>query len=301
MTLTVTLVPLVLVVVALALALGAAVRQRHAGRTDVEWITGHHPADPDAAGLPNAPTEVVATPAARAAGPGGSRFERAGEVVVVLGTDGHAYEALLTGPGGAAAGRLPLVREVTADASPASDVAATDEIMGIPNRRRFLQLMRRELIRASRYGRPLSLLAVRIDRFAAVIDDHGTVVADAVLRAMAATIVADLRASDSFGRLDHDTFGICLPETDAPDAAVVAERVVAEVRAVEVPAAGTVVVATASVAACSVAPGDLHDLDRMLADAEAGLDRCRLAGGDQVRSERFAAVGFGPPPSGRGR
>jgi diguanylate cyclase (GGDEF)-like protein len=298
MTLTVTLVPLVLVVVALTLALGAAVRQRHAGRTDVEWITGHHPADPDAAGPPNAPTEVVATPPARGAGP--APFELAGEVVVVLGADGRAYEARLAGPGVASAGPLPLVHEPFAHASPASDMAATDEIMGIPNRHRFLQLMRRELIRASRYQRPLSLLAVRVDRFATVVADHGAAVADAVLRATAATIVADLRASDSFGRLDHDTFGICLPETDAPAAVTVAERVVAEVRDVEVPAAGTVVVATASVAACSVAPGDLHDLDRLLADAEEALDRCRRAGGDQVQPDQIGAVGFGPPAVRRG-
>lgn len=260
---------LLLVVVVLVAALTAAARQRRA-------VERRH--------------------AAAGALARGLAVERRGEVVVVLDPSGRVLRldddraVDLRDADGTLVGSALLMRGADPDELAAERLASNDLLMGVPNRRHFCELMRRELLRASRYGRHLTLIAIRIDRLDAVVDAHGHEAGDALLRAVAATAVADLRATDSLGRTGEDAFGVCLPETDAAQAAVVAARLRERIADIEVPAGEESLRVTASLAICGVGPGDVHDVEQLMADAERVLARAEARGGDRVeRSVEEAA------------
>jgi diguanylate cyclase (GGDEF)-like protein len=91
----------------------------------------------------------------------------------------------------------------------------TDELTGISNRRFFNEALAREIERAARYERPMSLLLFDLDDFKGVNDDHGHPAGDDVLKRVAEVVAAELRTSDLFARLGGDEFAIIAPETPA--------------------------------------------------------------------------------------
>lgn len=104
------------------------------------------------------------------------------------------------------------------------DLATTDELTGLANRRALLQQAEAELDRAKRYGRPFSLLMLDLDHFKRVNDTYGHDVGDKVLEALARSGEKALRDSDVLGRLGGEEFAAILPETTAEKAREVAER-----------------------------------------------------------------------------
>jgi diguanylate cyclase (GGDEF)-like protein len=100
-------------------------------------------------------------------------------------------------------------------------LARLDFLTGAVNGRHFVEMIRAEVERAGRYGRPFTLVYFDVDNFKQVNDRFGHNAGDAVLRAVVAAARARLRASDTVARLGGDEFGALLPETD-PDAARVA-------------------------------------------------------------------------------
>lgn len=110
-------------------------------------------------------------------------------------------------------------------------LAATDELTGIHNRRRFLELLRDEVARCARYGHSVSLAMLDIDNFKRINDSYGHAVGDEVLRSLTAVIGRSLRATDVFGRLGGEEFAVLLTET-GPEAALGAcARIVGSVAA----------------------------------------------------------------------
>ena len=71
-----------------------------------------------------------------------------------------------------------------------------------------------EVVRATRYDRPLSVAFVDIDHFKAVNDTYGHAVGDVVLRGVAQTLAANLRTTDTIGRYGGEEFMMILTETD---------------------------------------------------------------------------------------
>lgn len=102
-------------------------------------------------------------------------------------------------------------------------LANTDSLTGINNRRSLIDKLVEELHRAERYNRPLSLLMVDIDHFKHVNDQYGHNAGDAVLIEFCRTIKSALRKNNSFGRIGGEEFAIILPETTLENAIVVAE------------------------------------------------------------------------------
>ncbi|MDH3496282.1 MAG: GGDEF domain-containing protein [Gemmatimonadota bacterium] len=103
-------------------------------------------------------------------------------------------------------------------------MARTDFLTGTLNSRAFHQLADAELTRQRRYRRPLTLVYVDLDNFKTVNDSLGHSAGDALLRAVAATIATSLRATDALARLGGDEFLVLLPETDAPAARTLVDR-----------------------------------------------------------------------------
>jgi diguanylate cyclase (GGDEF)-like protein len=102
--------------------------------------------------------------------------------------------------------------------------AQTDYLTGLFNRRSFVESAERELMRAIRFQRPLTMLMIDIDHFKAINDTWGHGVGDIVLKNVSQLMQETLRNVDIFGRTGGEEFAAVLVETDGPDALDVAKR-----------------------------------------------------------------------------
>ena len=104
------------------------------------------------------------------------------------------------------------------------ELAGTDPLTSVANRRAFHNLANMELNKARRYQTPISFLYLDIDNFKQINDNFGHPTGDKLLGAVARTIKNNIRAIDLVARLGGDEFGILLAETAADSAALVAEK-----------------------------------------------------------------------------
>jgi diguanylate cyclase (GGDEF)-like protein len=103
-------------------------------------------------------------------------------------------------------------------------LSVTDDLTGLYNSRYLNQVMRRESKRASRSGRPLSLLFLDLDMFKMVNDTHGHLCGSRALAEAAAVIKRCARETDIVARFGGDEFSVILPDTGSEGAFAVAER-----------------------------------------------------------------------------
>lgn len=103
-------------------------------------------------------------------------------------------------------------------------MAITDPLTGLYNRRHFFEAARVEFERSRRYQHQLALIMMDVDYFKQVNDRHGHMVGDAVLLAVARLFQEKLREVDLVARYGGEEFVILLPETDTESAVQVAER-----------------------------------------------------------------------------
>ena len=90
-----------------------------------------------------------------------------------------------------------------------------DGLTGIHNKRYLVEQLDRELSRATRHGRPLSLVMCDIDQFKRVNDEFGHLAGDHVLKEVAQLAKSRLRPDDVIARYGGDELAVILPETDA--------------------------------------------------------------------------------------
>lgn len=104
------------------------------------------------------------------------------------------------------------------------EMAITDDLTKLKNRRFLRKRLKEELDRASRYRHPLSCIFFDVDHFKRVNDTYGHEAGDAVLKAISATAQEQCRQTDILGRYGGEEFLMILPETDMEQARVLAER-----------------------------------------------------------------------------
>jgi len=159
--------------------------------------------------------------------------------------------------------------------------ASVDALTGVANRRRFSDTGTREVARALRYRKPLSLLMLDVDHFKKVNDTYGHGIGDEALKAMARTCQGELRATDLLGRLGGEEFAIILPETEPKGALEVAERVRVAISNIEVPLDNDGVLKfTASIGMAHLAPKET--LEQLLERADSALYRAKQTGRNKV-------------------
>lgn len=135
-------------------------------------------------------------------------------------------------------------------------LATTDELTGLYNRRFFFERWEEEVERAQRYNRDLSCLIVDLNGFKRVNDLLGHSKGDQLLRETAFRLKASLRQSDILARLGGDEFIVALPETDLVRASLVADKL----RSLTIPA-GMLRPLSLSVGVTQMRAGDsVHDI-----------------------------------------
>jgi diguanylate cyclase (GGDEF)-like protein len=167
-------------------------------------------------------------------------------------------------------------------------MAVTDGLTQLANRRSFDRSLERELQRAARTDGRLSVVLLDIDHFKALNDTHGHLVGDNVLRQIASALAECGREYDTVARYGGEEFAAVLPGCSSALALQVAERLR---RAVQ--ECGAEVPVTAS---CGVAtyPYDGADVDSLLGAADRALYSAKRAGRNRVSSaEQARAVSVG--------
>ncbi|HEX4346187.1 MAG TPA: GGDEF domain-containing protein, partial [Vicinamibacterales bacterium] len=107
----------------------------------------------------------------------------------------------------------------------AEELSVTDDLTQLYNSRYLNLVLRRETKRASRSGRPLSLLFIDLDGFKAVNDTHGHLCGSRALVEAAAVIRSSARETDVVARFGGDEFALILPDTGGEGAFAVGERI----------------------------------------------------------------------------
>jgi len=107
----------------------------------------------------------------------------------------------------------------------AEALSVTDDLTRLYNSRYLNQVLRRETKRASRSGRPLSLLFIDLDGFKSINDRHGHLCGSRALVEAAAVIRGSARETDVVARFGGDEFALVLPDTGAEGAYAVGARI----------------------------------------------------------------------------
>jgi diguanylate cyclase (GGDEF)-like protein/PAS domain S-box-containing protein len=141
-------------------------------------------------------------------------------------------------PDGTAQEAVSIVRDVServALEEQLYDLARTDPLTGLANRRAFEEALETEWSRASRQGSPLALLSLDLDFFKQYNDHFGHGPGDSCLRQLAVLLAANRRISDVAARVGGEEFALLLPGTDARGARAVAEAIRSELERVQIP------------------------------------------------------------------
>jgi two-component system cell cycle response regulator len=176
----------------------------------------------------------------------------------------------------------------------AQRLSLTDPLTGLWNYRYLKESVRREVERASRFGRMLAVLALDLDRFKEVNDTHGHAAGDAVLTEFARRIRAEVREVDLAFRQGGEEFVVLLPETDARGGIIVAQRLGAAIRGTLVAIApeGESIPVTVSIG-IAVYPDHGVTGQQVLDAADDALYAAKAAGRDTYR----VATGLQRPPA----
>jgi two-component system cell cycle response regulator len=100
-----------------------------------------------------------------------------------------------------------------------------DGLTQVNNKRYFLEFLEREMGRALRFKRPLSLMMFDLDHFKRINDIHGHLAGDYVLRELAALIKPRIRREECFARYGGEEFAVVMPEAGPENARTFAEKV----------------------------------------------------------------------------
>jgi diguanylate cyclase (GGDEF)-like protein len=151
-------------------------------------------------------------------------------------------------------------------------------------------LVKAEFDRSKRYGHPLTLGVLKVDRLETLVDHHGHRVRDMIQATVARVLRRDLRSSDLLGRHSEDRFLLLLPHTDQAGALDLARRVLKRIAEFALEVGSKVLNITASMGLACYADRSALFCDEIMAQAELALDRAREAGGNEIE------IGEATPP-----
>jgi two-component system chemotaxis response regulator CheY len=164
------------------------------------------------------------------------------------------------------------------------ELANTDSLTEVLNRRAFMERLQIEIQRSNREGVPLSLILADIDHFKRVNDQYGHQVGDMVLRKFSGQLSATIRPYDFVGRYGGEEFLIGLPGVDCQKAGVVAERIrrLVETTGCTLPASTDCFFVTASFGVASMRIGSSEFPEPLIARADSVMYKAKHEGRNRV-------------------
>jgi diguanylate cyclase (GGDEF)-like protein/PAS domain S-box-containing protein len=162
--------------------------------------------------------------------------------------------------------------------------ASTDAMTHASNRSHLLASAENEIRRAHRYGHPLALLILDVDKLKEINDENGHVAGDKAICRVAETCRECMRSSDLLGRFGGDEFVILMPQVDLEAAHRLGERISAALAASPIDSEAQPIVVSACFGAAQLEPSDT--LNELLRRADRALYRAKSEGAGRVQVER---------------
>lgn len=163
------------------------------------------------------------------------------------------------------------------------EMAVTDGLTGLHNRRYLDSHLATLFDRAKSRRRPLSLMITDIDRFKSVNDTYGHDVGDDVLREFAHRLRKNVRGIDLACRMGGEEFVVVMPDTEGAVAEMVAERIRAQIASLPfaVGSDDQTIAITASVGVAAMLPGD-DSVEALMKRADVALYKAKNEGRNRV-------------------
>ncbi len=171
--------------------------------------------------------------------------------------------------------------ELRANVTQSIELAVTDSLTGLHNRRYLDSHLQSLFDRAVARGRPLSVLMADLDRFKTINDTHGHDAGDQVLKEFANRLRKSVRGMDLACRYGGEEFVVVMPDTDPETANIVAERVRAETANLSFETAGGAINVTVSVGLSSLA-GQSDTVPDLMKRADKALYEAKNGGRNKV-------------------
>ncbi|MEO3878522.1 GGDEF domain-containing protein [Rheinheimera fenheensis] len=169
-----------------------------------------------------------------------------------------------------------------------ANLALTDELTQIANRRSFVASVQAEITRCSRLHCGMAFFLLDIDHFKSINDSYGHQAGDEVLRQIARLVKSTLREYDIFGRIGGEEFGIFLSETTRDTALEVAERLRQQVAEETLFIDGHTLGITISVGIALAK--DKTSFEQLYADADAALYQAKRSGRNRVVVAEYCVI-----------
>jgi diguanylate cyclase len=173
---------------------------------------------------------------------------------------------------------IRLRHEVERARKVAEDLARTDSLTGLYNRRAFSEAGGIAVDYCRRHQLPVTVLQLDLDHFKRINDTFGHAAGDEALRAFGRLLRASLRSSDICGRLGGEEFAVVLPHTPVNEARVVAEKLRVACSRIAIDIAGEPFGFTVS---AGVAYGS-YDLEALLGRADEAMYQAKLLGRNRI-------------------
>jgi two-component system cell cycle response regulator len=177
---------------------------------------------------------------------------------------------------------VELHRQLEAKNRMLEELALSDPLTGLPNRRAIEDWATRQLSGAARYGFPFLVVMADLDHFKTVNDTHGHDAGNTVLKKFSEVVKANSRRSDMCGRIGGEEFLFVLTHTNQEGGRVVIERIRAELEATKFDFDGTSLTVTASFGLAGFEGTPAPDFNQLVTRADAALYAAKRAGRNRI-------------------
>ena len=161
-------------------------------------------------------------------------------------------------------------------------LATTDSLTGVLNRRAFMERLEIDLNRSVRENAPLSFTLVDIDYFKRINDRHGHQVGDVVLQRFAEQLSKSLRPYDFVGRYGGEEFVVCLPGADDGEARLVAERMRKRLEKMRIVVSNSPAIQITASFGVACFSGSNDSVDSLIKQADEAMYRAKREGRNRV-------------------
>jgi two-component system cell cycle response regulator len=194
---------------------------------------------------------------------------------------------------------VELHRQLEAKNRLLEELALTDPLTGLPNRRAIEDWATRQLSGAQRYGFSFLVVLADLDHFKAVNDTYGHDAGDSVLKKFSEILRANSRRSDICGRMGGEEFLLILTHTTEENARIVIERIRRALEAVKFDFDGASFTVTASFGIRGFEGTQPADFNQLVIQADAALYAAKRAGRNRIEIAATPVASGHPLPLGK--